>query len=71
MLYEHDYCRSWHESGVVGREGFWMIEVIRFYKGDWYLFEPGHNYVSPDDQPVRLKDHLKEIELYESTRSSI
>ncbi|MBD3637186.1 MAG: hypothetical protein HUJ25_07545 [Crocinitomicaceae bacterium] len=70
LIFENDRCRSWRESGTFQMAGFWLIEVVRFYNGTWYLFEEGFDYKKNNDEPSLLIEHHNEIEVFEAVEDS-
>lgn len=66
LLFEGQRVKSWRVDECDSLNGgYWLFEIIKYYKSDWYLFCEGHEYSNDDedDVPVLLENYCHEIEL--------
>ncbi|MEZ4921856.1 MAG: hypothetical protein R2780_01680 [Crocinitomicaceae bacterium] len=65
-IYEGCTVRSWRtEYDPYVESGYWLYEIVKYYKGDWYLFQKGLDYDKLDDEPYLLAELYHEVEIVE------
>ncbi len=62
----HDVCRGWIEDDIEPHHGVWVYEQVRYFKGEWCLFDISFDYENADDEPVLLAEYHQRIEVFQS-----